>query len=149
MMADRSQRRADLSIGSGSKQLLLASASQPPIYQPLDLSVDCIRLVMVKPAPADAPIECALSIATFGERRNYKALSYRWGDESVKKQIVLNGSDFSVTQNLWDALHYLRSLPQEKFWIDAICINQGDLDERGSQFRRMRDIYKLCTRVVI
>jgi hypothetical protein len=149
MMADRSQRRADLSIGSGSKQLLLASASQPPIYQPLDSSVDCIRLVMVKPAPADAPIECALSIATFGERRTYKALSYRWGDESVKKQIVLNGSDFSVTQNLWDALHYLRSLPQEKFWIDAICINQGDVEERNRQLRIMPHIYLRANTVLI
>ena len=28
-----------------------------------------------------------------------------------------------------------------KLWVDAICINQGDLDERARQVRRMREIY--------
>ena len=27
------------------------------------------------------------------------------------------------------------------FWIDAICINQADLDERSQQVAIMRDIY--------
>jgi hypothetical protein len=35
------------------------------------------------------------------------------------------------------------------FWIDAICINQKDLIERGQQVRLMARIYEKCSRVCI
>jgi hypothetical protein len=35
-----------------------------------------------------------------------------------------------------------------KLWVDAICINQDDLDERGRQVRRMREIYSTAWTVV-
>jgi len=34
-------------------------------------------------------------------------------------------------------------------WIDAICINQGDDEEKSKQVTRMRDVYKLARRVVV
>jgi hypothetical protein len=34
-------------------------------------------------------------------------------------------------------------------WIDAICVNQQDLEERSSQVKRMPDIYSTATRVVV
>jgi hypothetical protein len=34
-------------------------------------------------------------------------------------------------------------------WIDAICINQNDLKERGQQVKRMASIYKMARRVVV
>ena len=36
-----------------------------------------------------------------------------------------------------------------QFWIDAICINQGDLQERNEQVPRMGDIYTMASRVWI
>src|SRR5665213_392572 len=34
-------------------------------------------------------------------------------------------------------------------WIDAICINQNDNEEKSKQITRMRDIYILSFRVVV
>lgn len=34
-------------------------------------------------------------------------------------------------------------------WVDAICINQNNIQERGAQVSSMRQIYKNCMRVVI
>ena len=34
-------------------------------------------------------------------------------------------------------------------WIDAICINQSDIQERNAQVRQMLDIYKSATRMVV
>jgi hypothetical protein len=34
-------------------------------------------------------------------------------------------------------------------WIDAICINQNDTEERNAQVRRMLDIYKSANRVIV
>jgi len=34
-------------------------------------------------------------------------------------------------------------------WIDAICISQGDVEERESQVRQMRQVYQRASLVVI
>lgn len=34
-------------------------------------------------------------------------------------------------------------------WIDQICINQGDLPERGDQVRRMREVYRKAKAVCV
>ena len=55
-----------------------------------------------------------------------------------------------VHANLACALRHLRyeRLPRV-MWIDAICINQDDVDERGQQVQRMADIYRQASRVVV
>jgi hypothetical protein len=56
----------------------------------------------------------------------------------------------SITANLAQALPYLQLEEEERvLWIDAICIDQENLTERGQQVGRMADIYKLADRVVI
>ncbi|KAH7152604.1 heterokaryon incompatibility protein-domain-containing protein [Dactylonectria macrodidyma] len=80
---------------------------------------------------------------------DYWALSYVWGDPSKRKPILLNGTQFSVTQNLYQALCRLAEEPQHvidgaKLWVDAICINQADLSERENEVARMGDIYSLA-----
>lgn len=34
-------------------------------------------------------------------------------------------------------------------WVDVICVNQSDLDERNAQVQLMREIYSNATRVII
>jgi Heterokaryon incompatibility protein (HET) len=54
-----------------------------------------------------------------------------------------------VYQNLASAFRHLRHIDQVRtFWVDAICINQGDIAERNKQVKRMANIYKLAYRVV-
>ncbi|KAL8928745.1 MAG: hypothetical protein Q9208_001523 [Pyrenodesmia sp. 3 TL-2023] len=52
--------------------------------------------------------------------------------------------------NLYVALQHLRhaSTPR-RLWVDAICINQQDTDERSRQVERMADIYQSAGKVVI
>lgn len=55
-----------------------------------------------------------------------------------------------VTINLYSALQKLKASYSRKFlWIDAVCINQADLEERASQVRMMRDIYNKASGVII
>lgn len=76
---------------------------------------------------------------------DYAALSYVWGDENVTKTILVNGEEREVTANLEEALRSIAVRGEFgnslKLWIDAISINQDDLEERGRQVRRMREIY--------
>ena len=84
---------------------------------------------------------------------DFIALSYVWGDPSVKREIYIGESSVLVRVNLEAALRQLRnhSRVQEGFriWIDALCINQADLVERAVQVLRMKDIYARAWRVVV
>ncbi|TVY91155.1 Heterokaryon incompatibility protein 6,OR allele [Lachnellula willkommii] len=83
---------------------------------------------------------------------DFAALSYVWGDENVTGTIVVNGQEREVTANLEEALRAFCSRDEFtggfKLWVDAICINQNDLVERGRQVRRMREIYGTAWTVV-
>lgn len=90
----------------------------------------------------------------------YEALSYTWGqnihgawiliDESKSESDPSTAYKFSCQPNLMGALKCLRSPSQcRTIWIDAICINQNDDDEKGIQVRRMTSIYKHAYRVVV
>jgi hypothetical protein len=41
--------------------------------------------------------------------------------------------------------HFRRSDEGRLLWVDAICINQSDSQERGQQVRSMSEIYSRCT----
>ena len=76
---------------------------------------------------------------------DFMALSYTWGDPSITQEIVVNGTSVRVTKNVESCLKIFRDKPYIKngwkLWIDALCINQKDILERGSQVKRMREIY--------
>lgn len=92
----------------------------------------------------------------------FKALSYTWGPpyrdgaqtdvESAPEfdaKITCNGTTVAVTRNVYNALIAIREKGLIGYWwIDAICINQGDLDERSTQVLMMGDIYASASLVV-
>ena len=80
----------------------------------------------------------------------FTALSYVWGDGTDKREILVNGCIFKVTRNLFAALKQLQSEQMfTSIWIDAICINQADNDEKSHQLRYMPDIYSLAWETLI
>jgi hypothetical protein len=76
---------------------------------------------------------------------DYAALSYVWGDSWKTSHIVLNNQEIQVQRSLEIALHALSSRAdfcgRYKLWVDAICINQQDYQERSRQIGRMKHIY--------
>ncbi|KHE87325.1 hypothetical protein GE21DRAFT_8187, partial [Neurospora crassa] len=116
-----------------------------PIYATrLDTFQKDIRLLELLPANSlQDPIQCRLYITQLSMETEYTALSYVWGDPNVTSPIAVNGVPFHVTHNLCAALKRIRSksnLPTT-LWVDAICINQSDKDEKSSQVQLMTDIY--------
>jgi hypothetical protein len=82
--------------------------------------------------------------------QSYEALSYVWGDSSSPQQIFLHGSKHvPVTQNLYNLLRSLRERTNgRRLWVDALCINQSDVDEKKSQIALMRRIYHQAQQVL-
>lgn len=86
---------------------------------------------------------------------HYEALSWRWGDETAGTYAVMilkNGALYKkkVSETLGLALKYLRYERRERIiWIDALCINQNDHEERSSQVSMMSLLYSGADQVCV
>ncbi|RYP20480.1 hypothetical protein DL767_009434 [Monosporascus sp. MG133] len=124
-------------------------------YEYFKLSPGNIRLLHLMPSEKDgAPIRCQLfeyPIQKTGERADlYEALSYCWGGSDKPCSISIGDRYLPVTANLYAALLRLRHhLIGRVIWVDAICINQEDVKERGQQVRSMAEIYYKASRVIV
>ncbi|KAK3377325.1 heterokaryon incompatibility protein-domain-containing protein [Lasiosphaeria ovina] len=73
----------------------------------------------------------------------YVALSYVWGDPDNQVAILVNNVELTVRRNLYYALAELRRQRTEAWvWVDAICIDQANDDEKSWEVNRMRDIFQ-------
>lgn len=119
-------------------------------YSSLKESKDEIRLLELYSGDFGEDIKCSIRHVPLASTLEYTALSYTWGDPKIRKAIVVDGQTLEVTVNLFDALRNLRSSQRtQTLWVDAVCINQGDLDERSKQVLRMRDIYTFAKTVEV
>ena len=96
----------------------------------------------------EAPLSYRLVEVRLDDKPKYDALSYSW-DGQVPDQVLLvhnqpdeEPRELLVTKNCADALRAFRRRGEaDNIWIDAISINQEDLQERNSQVSMMGDIY--------
>jgi hypothetical protein len=66
-----------------------------------------IRLVKILPGQWSRKIRLKIFIGDW-KTSKYEALSYVWGSQLSGRAISVGGSKFTITKNLYDALHYLR-----------------------------------------
>ncbi|ERF69908.1 hypothetical protein EPUS_05452 [Endocarpon pusillum Z07020] len=119
-------------------------------YLPLDPKQREIRLVTLEPGAWSHSIRCTIEARSFDGKPMYDALSYVWGDAKNRRPIQLNDQLFEVTENLWVALRRLRNHAIRRvLWIDAICINQTDNNEKSQQVAMMGEIYSNCQNTII
>ncbi|KAK5659022.1 hypothetical protein OQA88_1109 [Cercophora sp. LCS_1] len=125
-------------------------------YAPLNNQNEEIRLLTLLPGDFDEPIHCQIVTCSLKTSPTYNALSYVWGDVTTasdpRNTVLLDSHSFSVTANLLSALHHLRAPATSRpvtLWVDAVCINQSDVDERSQQVAIMRDIYASAEQVII
>ncbi|KAM5350273.1 hypothetical protein ACJ41O_006778 [Fusarium nematophilum] len=135
------------------------------LYSDTPLGPDEIRLVsLVSSTEGVTPARWKLRVANLtDESTRYYAVSYRWGAPLLEGRfktmsndpvspIQFNNSVVKVTENLSDFLTQVKSdeeLKENEFWIDTICINQKDAEERSHQVSTMMaKIYRSATRVI-
>jgi Heterokaryon incompatibility protein (HET) len=125
-------------------------------YLPISLEKFEIRLVELIPleSPTD-PIKLNVHHVSLSDNPNYAALSYTWGmpyyglppewdDTDATRLIYVNNHEFHVRLNLEAAVRHLceQCDAPSLIWIDQICINQLDLEERENQIKLMKHIYQ-------
>ncbi|KAL9106298.1 MAG: hypothetical protein Q9227_008633 [Pyrenula ochraceoflavens] len=117
-------------------------------YSPLDsLS---IRVLTLEQGTADDPLCGSLKHVSLEHPPEYEALSYVWGDPRPNQVLNTPKGSKAITQSLAGSLKRLR-LPESTrvLWIDALCINQDDDEEKSHQVLLMRQIYQSAIRVLV
>lgn len=114
-----------------------------------------IRLLILLPDEYGTPLRCHITEFQRDQAPSYEAISYTWDELVFPKAIHISDSTssdvsrFAITQNLYNGLQRLRGHQPRTLWIDALCINQEDLGEKGHQVAHMGDIYREANRVVV
>ncbi|KAH7123930.1 heterokaryon incompatibility protein-domain-containing protein [Dendryphion nanum] len=121
-------------------------------YPGKTLEKDEIRCITLHPGNWLDDIQCSLRNENLLLKPSYYALSYVWGSPNVKRPVWIDGHRVEVTRNLESALRHIRHTQRHRslvMWVDALCINQHDKEERMHQVGLMGRIYKSCTSALI
>lgn len=140
-------------------------------YQSLLRKPNTIRLLRLLPPSVhkQETLQCELFECTLRESDTtnypYEALSYVWGSKVddlsdgpfndlsitiIDNQKSRDNQKLAVTPNLRMALLRLRHNEMPRIlWVDAVCINQEDKEEKGHQIQLMAAIYAKANRVII
>jgi hypothetical protein len=126
-------------------------------YSPLEPTDNSIRLLHIQKGWSTEDIICQLFESYPDQERGvaYKALSYTWGGSMHTPvpglpKVIVDGYEIEITKNLYSALLQIRRHDRDvPLWVDAICINQQDLREKGHQVKQMGDVYEGAEEVLI
>jgi len=123
---------------------------------PLSPQRRTIRLLHVHSAgdnDLSKAVSCDLSVIDLdADHQPFATLTYVWKVDVDEKRAVIScgGQTLSLTRNGHDALRHLRKrLGTFTIWIDAICIDQANHEEKLSQVRLMGDIYSEAETVYV
>lgn len=132
-----------------------------PVFTPdlefpkLESALTEIRLLELQSSDIlDSPIHAVYHVINLeSAAQSYETLSYTWGDLEAddQKTIYIDSIPVCISSGLFSAMHRLR-LPTSgrasytrRLWIDQLCINQSDLQEKMQQVSMMGKIYSQCS----
>lgn len=126
-----------------------------PPYRYSPLPKGSVRLLRLLPHRDEhSRIRCHLSVCPLLDSETshhpFEALSYTWASGDRPTSILVNNRECPVGANLYAALLHLRDRYMSRvMWVDAICINQEDVTEKGHQVQSMAKIYAKASRVIV
>ena len=151
----------NLSPGISSQDV----AASSKLYSQLNRRKREFRLLKLHPGVAQQEIRASLVVSRvalvsqtrsriFSRRTKwhsqYEAISYCWGDPRQRTAVRLNKQTIEVPISAVEALRQFRLHDRDRLlWIDAVCINQSDIDERSSQVAMMGDIYTSSAQTLV
>lgn len=121
-------------------------------YQPLTAH-NSIRLLNLLPCEDSDPnqsLKCNLTVVSLSDNPSFVALSYTWGENVFPEKLYCHDGALDITTNLHSALLRFRLADKPlRIWVDAVCINQANGDEKTRQIPLMTSIYGQATEVLI
>lgn len=106
------------------------------------------RLLKLEPGNGDEPLRAELCDMALDSIVDCDALSYCWGIPIFSQVLRLGQKQLRIIDSLKDALSVLRYHDNPRLlWVDQVCINQNDIEEKVQQVGLMAEIvFQLFTR---
>ncbi|KAI3316668.1 HET-domain-containing protein [Xylariaceae sp. AK1471] len=135
---------------------MAASSSQDYSYVPLS-GLEQIRVLrLLKSKSPEDPLQGELFERPLHKAfPTYETVSYTWGGQQKDHYIYIDGKRLSITKNCSELLFSFRNprrrdaSSRRRLWVDSICINQQDEDEKCAQVEIMHQIYQRSSQVLI
>ncbi|KAI1335731.1 heterokaryon incompatibility protein-domain-containing protein [Xylariaceae sp. FL0016] len=109
-----------------------------------------IRLLKVFPRDSGEEVYCEIVYHLLPKMVDYHAISYTWGDTTEKTTMAVNGKAMVVPRKVAEMLRALRhDWKPVLLWIDFVCINQNDNDEKSHEIQLMRHVYHRAMSVIV
>jgi hypothetical protein len=127
------------------------------IYTPLS-GRNSLRILQLEPKSKtqDGNLRGQLFEISLDHPPQYEAISYVWGNSTTGGRILCDipsGGEMKeviITENGENILRQLQYPTKSRaLWIDAVCINQDDLEERKQQVQLMDRVYHQASAVLI
>ncbi|KAI1421590.1 heterokaryon incompatibility protein-domain-containing protein [Xylaria sp. FL1777] len=122
-----------------------------------------VRLLTIQPrqyaasrpeAPLDT-IHCFLRLAELKDHPQFTVVSHRWQPTDAvdeTKSLLVNGASVPASTGLFEVLHHLQKEAEPVVvWIDALCINYADENERerSVQISQLAQIFTTAEKTFI
>jgi hypothetical protein len=109
-----------------------------------------IRLLKLSKWAPFSPVRCELVHVRLDKAPEFETISYTWGVQRTMRPLVMNGRRHDVSERVYDIVHDRASFLMTRcIWLDFICINQGDDNEKSSQVQLMKKIYGSSRHTVV
>ncbi|KAL2065816.1 hypothetical protein VTL71DRAFT_3486 [Oculimacula yallundae] len=116
-------------------------------YLPLDYVANETRIITISSADNyDDPLVGLMGYNPLHSYVSYTCVSYMWGpsSEPATELLELSGQRVIIRKNLDTFLRTVRTSGSGymRFWIDAVCIDQQNIEERNRQLPRILEVYE-------
>ena len=99
----------------------------------------------------DTPLTCQLKHISLQDVpvEEFFAVSYCWGTSKKRAPIVIDGQNVTIPQTAAIAIRSISKVSSYPLWIDAVCIDQNNLQEKSQQVSMMKEVYSKAVSVPI
>lgn len=125
-------------------------------YRPLLIDeIRVLRLATPTMDPSHIDLSWTLDYASLkaSPSPEFVALSYEWGPTTAPTAAVdIDSQSVTISKHLSNGLRYMVQAMFKDggimaIWVDAVCINQNDINEKNVQVPRMREVYSRAKKV--
>lgn len=129
-------------------QALLQTLPESFEHSPLPDASTHIRLLLPNRNSTAHTPSFIVQVCSLSDAPPFAAVSYTWGAPNTGYLIELNGQNYAVRENCHSALEYLfKHCRSDHIWIDSVCIDQTDMDEKPAQVSLMGQVYRQAAEV--
>lgn len=146
------QQRNTFGIKESSHQTAHKKDNSGYVNLENQLSPTTFRLIILHPdSNFESSINCSLMIESLENKPRYSFLSYLWdGSKSNKSFVYIDGQRFSIHQQPFHALMHIRHQSNPLIlWVDSLCINLSNYEERSHQVGQMGSVVKYATETIV